>query len=330
MLISFLGAWFFITLASSAFTLRGIWGHNLGGGVMGILIGLGLGVLLDLPILLSIELMFWLGITWAISGIVGWARHATMQRFIRGYLIYGMLPNLVIGIILYANNALALVEMALFGPIGMGIGFGISYKLLLYIRKKMEEHFKRKNPSMNLNWGTRPVKEGEISHIYVFQLDTWKVFFEILSGALYAATSLVVYSVYPVSTSFTASLAMEWYHFFMLLVCCILVPLGLALDVIKERTTIKGFKLPCNQRPWNRQKGQHVRLVALLITTSWGVLFFVFVDFFMSTLVLFLVMYWLINGIGRLYNPLDSKLFQTDCLIDTSMGIIITSLAFLI
>ncbi|MFX0098586.1 MAG: hypothetical protein ACFFCS_03325 [Candidatus Hodarchaeota archaeon] len=325
MVTSILGICFFITLAGSAFTLRGIWGHNLGGGVMGILVGLGLGVLLGLHILLSIELMFWLGVTWAISGFVGWASHTTVQRFFRGYLIYAMLPNLVIGFMLYSDNPLAFILLVLLGSIGMGAGFGMSYKLLLYLRGKLEENHEKKSPMEKINWGTEPVKEGEISHVYVFRFDTWKVAFEIVSGALYAITSIIIYAWFPITIGSSASPSeLDWYHVLMLLACCILVPFGLASEVIREKRSIKGFKLPDAQTPLDARKGKFAHLIVAIFTVCWGILLFAFLKYFMKPLVLFLVLYWAINGMGRFYNPLDSKLFQTDCMIDIALGVIIT------
>ncbi|MHA1998746.1 MAG: hypothetical protein ACTSU9_11540 [Promethearchaeota archaeon] len=336
MFIPFQDCLFFVLLAGSAFTLRGIWGHNLGGSVLGILVGLGLGMILDLPVLITMELMFWLGLAWALSSFVGWARHGTFQRFARGYVIYGMFPNIIAALILYRGNIVATILLVVIGSLGMGIGFGMSHRLLEWVRKKIEVMYKKKHAQDEprlVNWGVTPLKEGEVSHVYLTRLDGWKLFLEITSGALFAITSLIVYSIYPVSNfswGTNPQVEMNEFHVLILIISFVLVPTGLVAGVISRKGERNTFKMNGRQQPWDKKKVTNAHRILALSAACWCIIFLASMQAFLDVITLFLLFYWIVNGIGRFVNPLDSKMFQTDCIIDLSLGILVTILSFTI
>ena len=321
---------FFIILCGSAFTLRGIWGHNLGGAVMGILVGLGLTIIFDLPLTLSIEMTFWLAFTWALGAFIGWARHKTIQRFFRGYIFYGLIPSIVIANYLFSGNLQAQISLILFGPLGMGIGFGTSYKLLDFLRNKLKKSYLKKNPKgKNICWGDRPLEPGEISHIFIFKLDTWKIFLEIISGMLFGITTLIIFNIFPISLKILPSTLNGW-NYFMVLICHILVPMGLVLAIIEEKGIIHGWKLPEEQKILSKSTIKISVIIDICLTVIYGIIFIFLFDIIMTPIILFLIVYWQINIFAKFYNPLEAILFKTDCILDISIGVIISIIVFLI
>jgi hypothetical protein len=321
---------FFIIMGGSAFTLRGIWGHQLGGGVMGVLIGLSLSFILDLPLSTTIILTFWLAITWAICATIGWARYKTIQRFFRGYIVYAAIPNFVMGLILFPNNWAVIMELTFLGALGMGIGFGSSYQSLTRIRDKMAADYAKKNPDgKTLNWGDRPLEDGEIRHIYVFYFDTWKILLEIFSGALYGITTLLVFSRHSNAID-VLSMSLNGWHYFMTFICFIFLPLALMYGVLEEKLNKVKEKSTEEQVKLTKEKFINIAKISIIAGIICAIIFYTYLEFFMAPILILLIAYWVINILAKVYNPFEAKLFKADCLLDMILGIIITVFIFLI
>ncbi|MBD3351259.1 MAG: hypothetical protein GF364_07210 [Candidatus Lokiarchaeota archaeon] len=321
---------FFILIGGSAFTLRGIWGHHLGGGVLGILMGLSVSAIFNLPLPLTIEMTFWLAVTWALCAMVGWARHKTLQRFIRGYIFYGMIPNIIISLYIFSGDLKAQLYLIFLGSLGMGIGFGLSYQLIKYIRGFMEKRFqKRTETDKGICWGDRSIESGEESHVFVFYIDTWKIFLEITSGCLYGLTMMLIFSNFSL-TLLDVGAELNIGHYILIILCFVMLPIGLMIGVINNKKKIHGWSKPEEQTPWDIDKTKKAYMVILLIGSIWALLLLIFFQTLTTPLTLFLIMYWMINVIARFHNPIEAKLFQADCILDIFIGILLTILVIII
>ncbi len=127
---------FIILAAGIAFALRGIWGHQIGGWVMGVAMALGIGVILALDMATTVTMGFWLAIAWAAASFVGWANHGAGQRFIRGFLAYGALPGVTMALILFPDApATWLVAAAAMG-LPTGAAFALSGRLICRLAER--------------------------------------------------------------------------------------------------------------------------------------------------------------------------------------------------
>jgi hypothetical protein len=317
---------FFILLGGSAFTLRGIWGHNLGGAVMGILIGLGLGIVFDLPLILTLEKTFWLAFMWALGAFIGWANYKTFQRFIWGYLFYAAIPNIIIALYLFSGNLIAQLLIIFVGSIGMGLGFGLSYPLLNSVRLWMEKRYKlTQNNDMKINWGDNPLVPGEISHIFIFHFDTWKVLLEYTAGLLYGCSMLIILNAYPMALKSTDYVLNGW-HYLINSILLVIIPMGLAFGVINEKRIHHGWQHPEDILVWSMEKAKKFKLLILSSIITWGTILLSFMNYFMDITLLFLIFYWITNILAKFYNPIRAKMFQADCLLDTWVGFVLTIL----
>ena len=316
---------FIILLGGSAFTLRGIWGHNLGGAAMGIIMGLGISVIYDLPPMTTLHFVFWYSIAWAIGAFVGWARHKTFQRFIRGYLAYGLVPNIALGLNLFQGNFSVILQIVLIGPLGMAIGFGISYRLLKTIRASWAKMYEKDHPE-KVNWGDKPFEAGEKSHIFIFRFDTWKILLEIFSGILYTLTTIPIIEINQSKMSLNASPieAFGFLEYFMIFLLFIFVPLGLVYALLEDKSQYHGWALKEDQTPLRKELAWKILGALTVVIIVWGIILGTSLSLFFSPFKLFLIMYWFINILAKFYNPLSSKLFQTDIALDLILGIIIT------
>ncbi|MBN2152725.1 MAG: hypothetical protein JW839_14835 [Candidatus Lokiarchaeota archaeon] len=120
----------FLVLASGvAFALRGIWGHQVGGWVMGVAMATGIGAVLAIDPARTATLALWSSVTWALASFVGWANHGAWQRFVRGSLAYGILPGAAIASVLFpAFPASWLLAAAMVG-LPTGAAFSLSGRL---------------------------------------------------------------------------------------------------------------------------------------------------------------------------------------------------------
>jgi hypothetical protein len=80
---------FFIILTGLAFRLRGIWGHQLGGGIFGLFLGFGVILTLSLPFESSWLMIFCLMIIYSLASFFGWFKKKGLVRFLTGYFIMG-------------------------------------------------------------------------------------------------------------------------------------------------------------------------------------------------------------------------------------------------
>ena len=235
---------FFILTTGLAFTLRGIWGHNLGGAIMGTLTGLALCIIFEIPLITGIELTFSLALAWAFASFVGWARKKTFQRFLRGYFAYGMIPALVIAHFFF-NDLASKLWLIFISPIGMGIGFGMSYWLLTLKYRPMMEKKYPKVDGREIVWRISDLKnpKTQVNFVYVTKWDTWKFLLEEVSGLLFGLTTMIVLTNLSTPDFSQVSNVFQVGHIFEMLLIFVIVPLAAIITGIQIRAAPNEFNL---------------------------------------------------------------------------------------
>ncbi|NMC07675.1 MAG: hypothetical protein GYA24_20850 [Candidatus Lokiarchaeota archaeon] len=125
-----LAVFFIILVSGAAFTLRGTWGHQIGGWVMGVSLGTGTGVVLGIDMATTVTLSFVLAVAWAAASFIGWAGRGTAQQFLRGCLAYGALPGLMLAVTLLPLSPAAWLLAASMTGLPTGLAFAMSVPLM--------------------------------------------------------------------------------------------------------------------------------------------------------------------------------------------------------
>lgn len=314
-----------VILGGVSFHLRGVWGHHIGGALMGSIFGFGLGIAYDLDLVTSIVLAFWLALVWALASMVGWANHGGWSRFVRGYLAYGMLPNLIIGQIIFPGNFSILIQLITIGSLGMGIGFGLSSPLLKTFRARIKQNYdKTKETDKELIFN-QINSETEISHVYQVNFNTWTYLMEVPSGALYGLTTALVLSLQSLNINpdpRTLGLSHSIYIFIIFGVLLFAAFFG----GYKHRKRKNPFLLDDKGR-WSASRFKRVSVLTLIILLILGLSISIFVQS-LKVETLFLILLWITIFSARIKHELDATMFQIDMIFDIICGIIVSGLIY--
>lgn len=319
---------FLVILGGVTFHLRGIWGHHVGGGLMGSIFGFGVGIVLDLSVVNSLLISFWLAFIWAISSMVGWANYGGWSRFIRGYLAYGMLPNFLLSQVIFPGDFFVLLEMTLIGGLGMGIGFGLSSPLLDTFRYKIKGNFDKKNVDQRELVFREPKSEEEVSHVHFVHFNTWTYLMEVPSGALYGFTTALILMVNLSNISIEARTLGLGHQFYTLMIFGTLV-VAAFLGGFRRRKDTKLEDAKEKVREEIESKYKRIKIIVVALGTIFGLMISIFVAFF-TLEILFLMILWITIISGRINHDMNLRMFQIDALFDIICGLIVSLLVFIL
>jgi hypothetical protein len=297
---------FFSLLAACAFSLRGIWGHQIGGAIMGTLMGLALSIIYHLPLYLGLTLTFALAIGWSFSSFAGWANLKGLKRFLCGYIIYGLLPNVLIATLIFQfptsmTDAVPHIVLILFGSLGMGIGFSISSPLI--------EKYKNRTG-----------------------FNSWKYFMEYLSGFLYGLTTIVTLTIFQDHILDLYILIIPdyeiQYYIFAVLSFAFIPTLSLLLSY-RYYIDPRKFNRENTDFIWSARKKQIIFSSTIFIGVIIAII--IIVDLVILTYIpLFVILIWFYIISGRLIQDKFTRSFYIDLFFDCLIGVILTILIYIV
>lgn len=322
----FLTYLFFILLLGLAFRLRGIWGHQLGGAIFGVLLGFGVVLSLSLPFENSILMILALMIIYSIASFVGWFQKKGFTRFLTGYVIYGMFPNIILCVFLFSNSIISSLELIFMGSLGMGIGFALSEILLSRMRKLIKRRFHAKNPDLLELVFDKLKSNKEISHIYHTKFNTWTYLMEIPSGALYGISTMIILDLNQSSINL---LSLDIGILQNIIIFFIFGPISALLFVIgyKKKTDIDPNKPSMNQIRWSSPQFVKNSIITSMIFIIFGLVIMTLWNK-IDTEFLFLILLWIIIVSARISCENNSKMMKIDFIFDLVCGFILSGLCF--
>jgi len=302
---------------------------------MGLLVGLGTSIVFQLPLSIGIKLCFWLAFTWSLSSMIGWARHKTFQRGIRGYIAYGAIPNAVMGMIVFGfSQPIPIILLSFVGGLGMGIGFALSYPLLKFSREKINKKYQEEAKEMlhgrEIAFGDIPEDEKDqyVHFIHLTKFDTWKFLMEISSGLLYGLTTIIILAIYEDNVLNVIILIVKSPSFTDYLYASlvfVLLWMGLFINCFSYKSRYNVFWPKEEQKPWSEKKKKRLSLFIIGLGTIYGIILLLNLENIKWD-ILFLFLYWSINISGRIRHHLNTPLFRMDMYVDFIYGIIISIL----